>query len=521
MLQPGMPSLRPLLLIITGTLLAATVAVTATQKPENPGRAKLRIGINLSGPAYWSTEHAFTELAEYASRWRTQPIGKPFTWDDPLPPMMPQGYPRYVPDGTYLETFLIGTPYRDHLSDEFIVLYDGKGRLEYTMGARVKERARGRDIIEDLGSNRGFVVAQLVETDPEDPVRNIRLYEADVAANPTTFRKSFLKRWSNVSAFRFMDWMATNDSTVRTWAQRPLREQFARMKNGVTLEHMIELANTQKAAPWFCMPHLADDHYVRKFALQVKHELDPSLPVYVEYSNEVWNSQFEQARYAARKGQELELSSDAFEAQLRYASQRTTEVLRIWEEVFGDQRARVLGVYASQAVNPWTSSVVLEWNEAFQHADVLAIAPYFGGSLGAPERAREVAGWSLDQLFESLRHEVAVDNKRMIVDQVAVARKHKVRLVAYEGGQHLVGHGGAENNQRLEKLFQAANRDPRMKGLYLAHLRNWSAAGGDLYVAFNSMETWTKWGSWGLLEKEGQSPAETPKWQALQEALRQ
>ena len=516
--------LRLLLPVGVGVLLTAALAVSATRETppvQLPPPTKLRLGINLSGPAYWSTEHAFANLAKYASRWRTQRIGQPFTWDDPLPAMTPEGYPTKVPEGAYLETFLIGTAHREHLSDELVVLYDGKGKLAYDMGARLKERAPGRDVIEDLGSERGFVVAQLVETDPADPVRNLRLYEPAVAASPTTFRKAFLDRWAKASVLRFMDWMATNDSPVRTWPQRPRPREFMQTERGVALEYLIELANAQKAAPWFCMPHLADDDYVRRFAQQVKRELDPSLPVYVEYSNEVWNAQFEQSRHASRMGQQLKLSGDEFEGQLRYYSQRTSDVLRIWEEVFADQKARVLGVYATQAANPWTSTVVLEWKDAKRHADVLAIAPYFGNSLGDPEREREVAAWSLDRLFEALLREVEGENRKMIEAQAALAHQHGVKLVAYEGGQHLVGHGGAENNEKLERLFQAANRDPRMKGLYRTHLKNWTAAGGELFVAFNSMASWSKWGSWGLLEHESQSRSAGPKWQALQEALQQ
>ena len=36
-------------------------------------------------------------------------------------------------------------------------------------------------------------------------------------------------------------------------------------KRGVALEWMIELCNRQKIDPWFCLPHLADDDFVRNF----------------------------------------------------------------------------------------------------------------------------------------------------------------------------------------------------------------------------------------------------------------
>lgn len=498
----------------------AIVAACATTASHAQSR-KVPIGINLTGLSYWGTEQPFTNLVLSASRWRAQPTGQPFTWDAPLPPLTETHYPTAIPDGTILESFLIGTSHRSHLSRKLVVRYDGEGSLNYAMGGRLEARSPGRDVITD--TRNGPIVGRLTATNPQNPLRNIRVYEPEAEADPATFRRSFLDRWSSMSVLRFMDWMQTNNSKISRWTQRPRKGQFTlatdAVESGAPLEYMIELSNTLKAAPWFSMPHLADDDYIRRFAEQVKSELDPALPVYVEYSNEVWNSIFEQSRYAARRGREFKLSENDFEAQLRYYSQRTTEVVKIWEDVFGEQSSRILGVYAAQAPNPWTSETVLGWKEARRHADVLAIAPYFGNSLGDPARQEDVSEWSVDKVIQTLVREIAND-KEVIQAQAAVARAMNLRLVAYEGGQHLVGHGGAENNEKLQRLFHATNRDPRMKDLYLTHLKAWRDAGGDLYVAFSSMGEYSKWGSWGLFETEGQSPANAPKWEALRQFTR-
>jgi hypothetical protein len=279
---------------------------------------------------------------------------------------------------------------------------------------------------------------------------------------------------------------------------------------------MIELCNIVEIDPWFNMPHLADDDYMRRFAQQVKSSIRPSLKIYVEYSNEVWNSMFGQAGYASEQGLAAGLSDNPYEAQLRFYAQRTTEILAIWEDVFSDTRDRIIGVYAAQSANDWTSTTILSSKGVKDHCDVLAIAPYFGGSLGSPERADEVAEWSLDRLFSELGTEIESDNLHAIQKQSQIARRHGVKLVAYEGGQHLVGHGGAENNERLVDLFIAANRDRRMGELYRRHLNLWWAAGGDLYAFFSSMSEPSKWGSWGLLEFEGSSHH---KWDAIQQVL--
>ena len=132
-------------------------------------------------------------------------------------------------------------------------------------------------------------------------------------------------------------------------------------------------------------------------------------------------------------------------------------------------------------------------------------------------RAKEVESWDLDQLFANLHQEIETETRQQIRAHRAVARSHNVALHAYEGGQHLVGHGGAEDNEKLTALFIAANRDPRMGQLYQRHLAIWHDEGGGLYALFASMGEPSKWGSWGLLEFEGDS---RPKWDAVQSVLR-
>lgn len=495
----------PLLSVLEGRL-AKAVDASATRP---------KLAINLTGPSYWTTEFPFSNLAFNASRWRLQVGDAPFTWDEALPPMTENGYPLSIPKGSVLESFLIFTQHRRHLSDRLTVTYDGKGTLDYVRGAELLTRSPGKDEIRHLAAEHPFTVS-LTETDPSDPLRNIQVFEnGQQGASP--FRKPFLERLSGMSAIRFMDWMATNDSEVRRWEDRPRVGQFGRSGYGIAWEYMVDLCNVSGIAPWFTMPHLADDTYIRQFARHVLGFLDPRLDIYVEYSNEVWNSTFGQATYAAAQGKELGLSNDAFQAQLRFYARRTNEIIDIWRNVFGSQQHRIVGVYAAQFANDWTSETILSFEGAKERAGVLAVAPYFGGRLGSPKIATEVAGWSLDRIFADLEREVEEDNPALMRSQAKIAQDYGLRLVAYEGGQHLVGHGGAENNDKLTALFVAANRDPRMGELYRRHLAHWSAIGGDLYALYASMSEPGKWGNWGLLENEDTS---STKWKAIQALLR-
>ncbi|HRF95319.1 MAG TPA: hypothetical protein PLZ51_08990 [Aggregatilineales bacterium] len=96
-----------------------------------------------------------------------------------------------------------------------------------------------------------------------------------------------------------------------------------------------------------------------------------------------------------------------------------------------------------------------------------------------------------------------------------VTNQYGVELVAYEGGQHLTGYAGAENDDRLTDLFIAVNRDARMGDLYLAYLTQWDELGGGLFVNFSDISEPSKWGSWGVLEYQTQPREDAPKYDAL------
>ena len=64
-------------------------------------------------------------------------------------------------------------------------------------------------------------------------------------------------------------------------------------------------------------------------------------------------------------------------------------------------------------------------------------------SAGTAIGAVDVLDVALPQVFDSIK------------SQVAVARAYSVPLIAYEGGQHLAGYGGVENDTAIvEQLIE-------------------------------------------------------------------
>jgi hypothetical protein len=509
---------RALLQVVGLGALAAAPPVTAGTGGALPPRARASLGLNLAGIADWSSEIVFADAFKASRPWISQEEGKPFGQGPPLD-LDAKGWVRSLRPRQYAES-VVFIEFGDRWPEGiFTCRYEGEGELDFTHDARVVTRAPGRLQVE-IRPRSGQAFCRITRTKPGNFLRNIRLLHpgTEQTAAQQPFLSEFLQRWRGFHCFRFMDWQATNNSQQAEWGERPTPDAQTQAARGVAVEHLVQLCNRLRIAPWFCMPHLATDDYVREFARLVQSTLHPSLPIYLEHSNECWNGIFAQARHCRQRGRELRLSDNDYEAQLRYHSQRSVEIFRIWQQVFGGPR-RLVRVLAAQSVNPWTGTTVMDWKNAHREADALAIAPYFGHRWGSPERAEATAKLTPDALVRELAEDVA-ESARSMAANAAEAKKRNLRLLAYEGGQHLAGYGGAENNESLTRLFHAANRHPGMRELYRRDLANWFAAGGQLYCVFSSMGTYSKWGSWGLLEHRKQDPATAPKYVAVQEVLR-
>ncbi len=423
----------------------------------------------------------------------------------------------------------------------YIVLYDGQGTIEYGLGATKNSLASsdGRDVVAVNPSNGGILL-RITATNPADYIRNIRFVaEGDEGSfTRQRFSQSFLDQLTPYQAVRFMDWMQTNNSGVSTWAGRalPTDARFSTEK-GVPAEIMIELANTTGKTPWFTLPHQANDEYIQSFATLAKASLRSDVSVYVEYSNEAWNGAFTQGAWIEAQG-ELAWpggSSSGFTKRINYYGRRSAEICDIWRSVFGDAANRVVCITASQAANAWTADEALScplWDQspcASHGIKALAIAPYIGGYLGEDDSHSTVLTWTsesdggLDSLFSELSAGDRLSNGpqggalaqsfNWVEENNSVAASHGVTLIAYEGGQHLVGVGSGADDDALTTLFTAANRDTRIGALYTNYLTGWASRGGGLFMHFNDISPYSKFGSWGALEKIGE--VSTAKYDAL------
>ncbi len=498
----------------------ATSANAAAEdgSPDSPSGWRSPMAVNLSKCADWTSEMPFVNAFRESREWIPQLASSNSPWTTGAALNLDQ-YNNVLslgPDqaaGTLLFNGIQG----HYSAGTYTLLYDGSGSFKVGNDGKIESEQPGRIEIKVATPTDGGIHLKLTATDASNPVRNIQLLVPTFlnSQDGEQFHPSFLQYLTMYQGLRFMDWQSTNDSPLKDWSERTTPSHARQTgPKGVAVEIMLQLANNTLCDPWFCMPHQATNEFVTQFATLVRDQLDPSLKVFVEYSNEVWNSQFQQHQYAQQQGLAAGLSSNPYEAGLRFYSQRSVEMFDIWHAVFGAQSDRVVRVLAGQAGNPWTGEVIMDWKSASSKADAYAVAPYFGGSFGSPQTQSSVATWSVDKLMNELRKDM-LSVMATNAQNASKALQRGLPLIAYEGGQHLAGHGGAENNVALTNLFHAANRDRRMGDLYTDYLNKWRYQGGQLFAMFNSCEAYSKWGAWGLMEYVDSPRDDAPKFEAV------
>ncbi len=501
------------------------------------------IGTNLGSINFYSSQLPFINEFKSSHSWLTQSQTQWNTKEENSLNLDSDGWVKSLDNAEVEYTKVSTLLFRDHSnypSGKYVVLYDGEGSIEYRLDAKKNEvlSTVGRDVI-DVNPSKAGILLTITETDPNqtgDYIKNIRVVHEsqESLATTETFNPEFLEKIEPFSTLRFMDWMETNHSEQKEWADRPKLGDARYSEVGAPVEIMVELANQTDTNPWFTMPHQATDDYVTNFATYVRDNLEPELEVYIEYSNEVWNPQFEQSKWAGQQAQNQWSNSNL--NYLDWYSQRTTEVVKIWDRVFAQDSERVIGVMSAQSANSSTGQQVLDYNWSSTNLshedtgiDAISVAPYFGNYIGQPTNRDRLESWTteadggLNKLFQEITQGGLLNNSPQggalaqtygnMAAYANLAQQEGLELLAYEGGQHLAGIQGLENNQAITDLFIAANRDPRMGVIYREYLEKWFDVGGDLFVNFSDVESPSKWGSWGTLESVHQDSS--PKYDAI------
>ena len=417
--------------------------------------------------------------------------------------------------------------------------WSGTGTVTFGFDARVAASGRTPAGINwadlSVAPTDAGISLRIDATDPTDPVRDIHVWMPDWQGRRfagqrwrpgeafSPFHPLFLERLAPFDVIRFMGMQETNTSDIVTWSDRrtvtaarqgsgPGGSPSEPVVNGLSLEHMVQLANDLDADPWFNMPHQADDGFVANFATYVRDHLEPGRKVYVEWANEVWNFGFgfEASQWVA--GQ-LALPENAALDHWQLAGREAKRDLDIWTTVFTGQQQRLVRVAAGWAAVDWVTNRIAEsMGGSF---DTFAIAPYITPT--DAQRESYSGATTVDRVLADTRANIAA-SLEWVAAHERLAREWSTRLgrgiglVAYEGGPHLDGRAA-----NYQPAFHAATNDPRMGEIYREYLRAMDAAGLDLYVdfQFTGADGPAPWGDFAKLHRMDQPLAEAHRYRAV------
>ena len=531
--------------------LGAALIALAGMAHANPGN---KLGYNTSGLAQIAVSNPFIDKFKVSRGWITSCN---YDWqnDRPIDPGCTKkksfntgetekvkvdrfGWPMRLPTKgeapTYTSINAIWDLGEFFTLGDYVVTYQGDADIKPHGDLDITDQRPGR-IEFTLKSTKRNLRLHITRINPQRYIRDIKVIPKRFVkvASRQKFNPDYLSTVRPFNSIRFMPWQNTKDTLFTRWEQRTTpNHAFYNGNAGMPIETMVELSNAVNAAPWFSMPHLADNTLLYRFAQTVKQKLKPGLKVYVEYSNEIWNYMYPATHHATREGlkrwprayPKLNQGSRNLKLALNYNAMRTGQICDIWKQVWGNQKSRVVCVLSAYAGAPAMGEEALTCPLAGGNCaakiDAYGVAPYFGDYIARIENRNILRGWAhqgaqgMNKLFSELNSGNYIDDnipggaipramKNRITNNVALAKKHGVQLLAYEGGQHLLRVDGAHRiyDEKIFELFSKANQDPRMIRPYQQYLRAWNNSGAGMMMHFNGISNIDNRNYFAMLER--------------------
>lgn len=532
------------------------------------------VGFNLAGINDWMPSQPFLDVFKTARPWTGHLPGQWGGVDEAQlradGHLDAHGWPlRMAPEITHMTTLILTgiNPDMISASGRYVLRYKGQGSIQ--VEGRLARNVTHEDgwIAFDYLPGEGSVSIHVTRIDPADPLRDISVVRQDrlaLADAGQIFNPDFLARLRGAELLRFMDWMSTNNSRLVTPDEIPdVADYVWSSARGVPPEVIVALANELDLDPWFTMPHLANDDFVRSYARRVRDNLEPGRRAWVEFSNEVWNWTFDQRQWADA---EAEAAWGVPGAGMQYGAYRAAQVADIWAEEFAPSASarlvRVVSTFTGAtgaedemlAAPAWKAADPEGWRPLAGHFDAYGVTGYFHAPFGDPDwlaglrrrmaesrRLAEVeadrrglAGAARDgyvrdhrfddvipRLLAELRGARLVGQREGSVQWVidSLFRHHSraaarlgLELVMYEGGNHVVAPPTEYDDEELTALLIALNYSPGMAPLYRQLVAGWQRYSDQPFNFFTAIEAPSQYGSWGALRYLDD---DNPRWHAI------
>ena len=504
---------------------SASSASSASPPPPPPPQApraaranSLRVAANVDSVVDWSWTLLLNDLVKQA-----RPFGQPGSPWDANCSVGADGWPSQPDFGLLLLT-LNADPRAGEATaaGTYTILFEGNATVApnhlmaagSAVGSQVYDPSTdSTSAVLSVPDGSGCNCVQLMflgaSTRAGGPgLKGVRVLQPGAApAAADGFSDKALALLSRFDLLRFMDLASTNGQLISSWSNRttPAAISFAptfRDHQQLPWERVFELCNLLQTGCWINLPGHADDDYVSQLAALALATLDPALPLYFEYSNEVWNWSFEQchnnyvlANASVYSGDPFRFNASGLDGNgnpgywmiYRYV-QQMVKFAAIFRGAFGDgsvgRNKRVRPVYAWQmgdAQELGFKYLTQFYPEPVLPAEVfhsIAVAPYFnpGDVAASPALTVDevIAGWASSVANYSLDGPFGVGRGNDIAAAAETAAFWGVGLQFYEGGSDTVG--GIDSGPPLWAKANAS-ADPRLEGITLKYLTGLAAYG--------------------------------------------
>ncbi len=492
-------------------------------------KANSPLGTNVQWLGIHSAEWPFVDAMKNADGWYGQ-YGQndPWVYNDTAMKVDSNGYPIRFALGQSAAVCMLFHKLDGHYpSGQYLLLYEGSGTIYVDGDGYGAGNDSAKVYINVTPTNEGLFL-YITQTDPLDPIRNIRLIMPGYHDSYKTqiFHPDFLAIYSPFRAIRFMNWFMTQSSVVEEWADRATTTYFSQgTQRGVAYEYMIALCNELHADAWINIPHKASDNFVTQIASLFRDSLATDLKLYLEYSNEVFNPDpdFQQHYYARQQGLSLGLSTDSLTAANRFYSRRCVEIFSLFEQAYGTTQ-RFVRILGTQTGNMWATNEIVNYNNAYLSADAIAMGGYFMfdyDSFADSAYAESLKTLSVEAVLDSCTGLIETLNG-YIQEVKGVADAKSLDLIAYEGGQHLTGFQDFYEDPILADLFRQANEHDSIYSVYMKLFHDWdSITDGGLFMHFTGVQKPMPWGNFGSLQYMDQDIEDAPKYKAQLDYIKQ
>lgn len=201
----------------------------------------------------------------------------------------------------------------------------------------------------NAGLNHYFVNFLLNTATVRTPMTNVKIFrvENEQALNAgEIFEPAFISHLKQFKIIRYMDPLCANSQdppvnfsdfaaeSYRFWGDDGTTNG---RKVGIPPTVLCKLINRSGVDAWINMGHRLTDAAYTEYATLLKNNVDPSIHLFIEWSNEGWNWQFPTMPWSMAPGLAIpDWSADVnYVAGMKYQGLRAAQMMEIFKTVFG------------------------------------------------------------------------------------------------------------------------------------------------------------------------------------------